>query len=374
MAVWLVNAGLHSQYEAQFFQEARIYLVLDFLHGDDFTDTPDYAGIRKYLLEKFDGADDKDLANLSDMVFEFVLGMNSKDYVLMPRKTAGTLAIGEITSPYGFDPNAESPFTQLRDVRWLATEVPSTSFNSSVQQYLTYPQLITQIKVSDAAHQIQRALGRPPEVVLVPEISASSQIRLKPPAPEETQFNPPAPAPAPAPAIGIQIPAPSRGFDHSGETLEAMALNAVRAPFEAALESMGIEALIRDILKAGGLTTIPLEERDSSGLFMVAAGAFGLDRPKTCVRVHPLQQECDALAFSQFFGTMQGFQADQGLLVSWRGFHPQVQIDARAQGARIRLWDQSDIISQFLSLYPSMSVRWRQSIRLKNIWIPDEMS
>jgi predicted Mrr-cat superfamily restriction endonuclease len=71
---------------------------------------------------------------------------------------------------------------------------------------------------------------------------------------------------------------------------------------------------------------------------------------------------------------MQGFQADQGLLVSWRGFHPQVQIDARAQGARIRLWDQSDIISQFLSLYPSMSVRWRQSIRLKNIWIPDEMN
>lgn len=368
MAVWLVNAGLHGQYEAEFFQDARIYLVLDFLHGDDFTDTLDYSGIRKYLLEKFDGAEDKDLANLSDMVFEFVLGMNSKDYVLMPRKTAGTLAIGEITSPYGFDPNAESPFTQLRDVRWLATEVPSTSFNSSVQQYLTYPQLITQIKVSDVAHQIQRALGRPPEVVLVPEISASSRIQPKPPAPEEIQFNPP------VPAIEIQIPAPSRGIDHSGETLDAVVLNAVRALLEDALESLGIEALIRDILKAGGLTTIPLEERDSSGLFMVAAGAFGLDRPKTCVRVHPLQQECDALAFSQFFGTMQGFQADQGLLVSWRGFHPQVQIDARAQGARIRLWDQTDIISQFLSLYPSMSDRWRQSIRLKNIWIPDEMN
>ena len=383
MAVWLVRAGEDARYEARFFKDHRVYLTTDGLAGEDFTEIPDYAGIRKVLLGRFEGRDDIDIGTLADVVFEFVMTMATRDFVITPRQSPDTLAIGLVVSPYCFDPAAASPYSHLHDVRWLALDIPTTAFNDEFQRYLTLPAPVAQIKVSNAIAQVKNLISPQPEIRLEPQVTATTTLRDQQPATPPVK---PVPSPVaavsaphvpespakPTPPVGRTVPeAPA---SHAGDcVLESLGLDAISHVMAEDIERHGLTDLIRATLKAGGMTIIPLDDDRDASLFMAASGAFGLDRPTTCVRVHPADTVCDALAFSQFFGAVQGHQSEQGLLVSWSGFDPQVLHDATAAGSRIRLWTRKDIVGHFLDHYASIESCIQQRLPLKRIWIPSHL-
>ena len=70
----------------------------------------------------------------------------------------------------------------------------------------------------------------------------------------------------------------------------------------------------------------------------------------------------------QLIGTMQNFQADQGLLVSWGGFKSSVDKEKALQFFRVRLWDQQELINQILMNYTELDEDLRVELPLKRIW------
>ena len=70
----------------------------------------------------------------------------------------------------------------------------------------------------------------------------------------------------------------------------------------------------------------------------------------------------------QLVGTMQDVQADQGLLVCWGGFKPTIKREASRLFFKVRLWDQNDLIDQFLANYDKLDEDLRAELPLKRIW------
>lgn len=377
MAVWLVRAGEDSRYEERFFRDHRVYLTCDGLAGEDFTEISDYAGIRKVLLGRFEGRGDSEIGGLADLVFEFVMSMTPRDFVITPRRSSNTLAIGQIISPYGFDPASESPFCHLHDVNWLALDVPAAAFNAEFLSCLSVSAPLAQVKVSNATAQVQKVVAPQPQIRLEPQVMASTTLREKSPAPAGT---PATVAEASIPSVRdvaaksvlpTTSAASEKPVSQAGNcVLEGLGFEAIGYVIAEDIEKHGLTDLIRATLKAGGLTILPLDDDGDESLFMVASGSFGLERPNTCVRVHPADAICDTLAFGQFCGAIQGHQSEQGLLVSWSGFDPQVLLDVKALGPRVRLWTRKDIVGHLLDHYLSIDGRIQQRIPLKRIWIP----
>ena len=382
MAVWLVRAGEHSQFDEKFINDQRVYLTCKGVSDEDFTEISDYSGIRKLLLTRLQGGDDFEIASLSDVVFEFVMSMATHDLVITPLRTSNSLAIGEIVSPYGFDPTAEPPFNHLRDVKWIAMDIPTQSFSAEIQTYLNMTAPVVQIKVSNAAAQVQKIVSPQQEFRLEPHISASTIIREKN-DPTKSTPSPTKMAPSDNPPIRVSESKPVSGVTQTVSDLRAV------EPDECLLESLGIQAItqvigedfarngphnvVRAILEAGGLTIISQNMESDSSLFTAAPGSFGLDRPITCVWVPPANTTCDALSFSQFLGRMQANQCDQGLIVAWSGFESQAIHGADALATKVRLWNQQDIVKNFVGHYAALGSNIQQRIPLKRIWIPSSL-
>ena len=65
---------------------------------------------------------------------------------------------------------------------------------------------------------------------------------------------------------------------------------------------------------------------------------------------------------------MSNVSAEQGLLVCWGGFKKTVK-DVTAQNFfRVRLWDQNDLLDQFLAHYDRFDDDLKASVPLKRVW------
>lgn len=378
MAVWVVRAGESPEHEERFFKDHRIYLCMDGVLGDDFTELSDYAGFRKVISNRYEESEDIHIGEMTDAIFEFVMAMRTKDLVIVPRRSSDVLAIGEVASPYGFDPAAPSPFCHLRDVRWLSLNTPRSAFSSEIQGYLARSAALTQIKASSATQEVREVLGLRNEVVLEPMITASANVKeryVTPAAPSQSQGESPNSPLQNAIATSFSSLNDPEHKALTGPSApcvsEKLCIEAITEMVAQDVAKSGVIPLIIAILEAGGMTVDPLDDVDDMALFTALPGTFGLGGPVTCVYVQPWDTIFNSMALSRFFGILQGNQAEQGLLISWSGFEPQVLRDTKKLGSKIRLWSQGDIVGHFLDQYTALDGRLQQRIPLKRVWIPD---
>jgi restriction system protein len=93
------------------------------------------------------------------------------------------------------------------------------------------------------------------------------------------------------------------------------------------------------------------------------------------VQVKSHDDAVDHPTLSQLLGTMQSVGAEQGLLVSWGGFRSSVERVTAQNFFRVRLWNQTELISQVLEHYDRLDEEIRAELPLKRIWTvaaPDE--
>ena len=74
------------------------------------------------------------------------------------------------------------------------------------------------------------------------------------------------------------------------------------------------------------------------------------------------------MVLDQLVGTMQHVGADQGLLVWWGGFKTTVKHELPHLFFKVRLWEQNDLIDEFLANYDKFDEDRRADIPLKRIW------
>lgn len=338
MALWLVRAGKYGEHEPRFFEDNRIYLTWGGLEATNLSSAVTYDDIKSLMLRHFSAEPIRRVGNWSGQVWAFTLAMQPGDYVVVPRKSNGTVAIGEVKSGYTFKPDAEGKYGHFRDVRWINTDVPRSAFDQDLLYSLGAIMTICQIQRNDAEKRV-KAL-------------ANGQAQST----------------RPTDTVALAVP---EAFDEEAAEidLEQLSRDAIAKLIIQKFKGHGMARLVEAVLKAQGFTTHLSPEGPDKGIDILAAGGpFGFDHPRICVQVKSGNTPADRPEFTQLIGAMQSVNADQGLFVSWSGFKTTVLREVPVQFFKVRLWNQDDLIAQLLANYSKLDEDIRLELPLKQIW------
>ncbi|MFA7107403.1 MAG: restriction endonuclease, partial [Candidatus Izemoplasmatales bacterium] len=139
---------------------------------------------------------------------------------------------------------------------------------------------------------------------------------------------------------------------------------------ERKLKGYPLQSLIAGILQAKGYHTfVPGEGADEGVDILAGKGELGFLDPLICVQVKSTDSPVDRATLDQLIGTMNNFNANNGILVSWSGFKHSVEKVRAKQFFKVRLWNQIDVIKELFENYNNLSEEIKNMVPLKRIWI-----
>lgn len=338
MALWLVRAGAHGEYEKKFLEEGRIYLTWGGL-AHDLGALNDRAALRAIFEKVYPNAAAGLVRNNIGQIWAFVKGIQPGDWIVLPSKHKPAIHIAEVMGDYAFVPEAGDPFFHYRVVKWLAHDIPRSNFDQDLLYSFGAFMTVCQISRNDAEARV-RAMAKKGWKTSAPgSISAA-------------------------------------GKDESVEANSGLADLALAARDQIAkfittrFKGHGLARLVDAVLRAQGYVTYLSAEGPDKGIDILAALApMGFGEPRICVQVKSGDAPLDRPTLDQLVGVMQNVQASNGLLVSWGGFKSSIDKEEAIQFFRVRLWDQDDVIDQVLAHYDKLDEDMRTDLPLKRIWI-----
>ena len=162
MAIWLVRAGKHAEYELKFLQEKRIYVTWDKLDVD-LKKLSDQSELTIELTKRYSDAKVMAIANWIGQIWPFAHEMKISDLVIVPLKKQRAFQIGEITGDYHFEKKGPSPYFHWRSVKWISENVPRTNFGKDLLFALGNPRTICRIQSHNAETRLdsmRKNIGR----------------------------------------------------------------------------------------------------------------------------------------------------------------------------------------------------------------------
>lgn len=340
MALWLNRSGRHCEHESKFLDEGRIYLTWDGLDRD-LSGVSSRDELQDILKDVYPNASEGRRRQNSGQIWGFVKRMSKGDWVAMPSKRK-TIHIGEITGVYTFDRKADNPYYHYRTVKWIETDIPRTNFEQDLLYSLGAFSTICQIKRNDAEARVR---------AMKTNSWKSVGVKAKP-------------------AVGVSDDEVATDEESAAEfDLEQIARDQIARTIYAQFKGHGLEALVEAILKAQGFTTHHTNKGADGGIDILAApDTLGFGQPRICVQVKSQDSPLERPVLDQLVGTMQHVGAEQGLLVCWGGFKKTIMAELPRLFFKVRLWDQNDLIDQFLTFYDKLDEDLRAEIPLKRVW------
>ena len=337
MSLWLIRAGRAGELEDRFLNENRIYLTWGGLNRD-LRKPVDREELKELLTEVYPEAKKNKIRNHAGQIWGFARKMAIGDWVALPSKKKASIHIGEITSDYQFDANAENPMYHWRDVRWLETDIPRNKFDQDILYSLGAFMTVCQIKRNDA------------------------EARIKAMAANQWQ--------SVAPSIEIDEEASEETVESSGQyDIERLARDQITKYLTQKFQGHDLATIVEEILKAKGYETFKSPPGPDKGVDILAAtGSLGFGDPKLCVQVKSGDTPIDRPTLDQLIGTMRNFRADHGLLVSWGGFKSSVIKEEAHQFFQVRLWDSDAVIEELLNVYDKLDDDLKAEIPMKRVW------
>ena len=340
MALWLVRSGKHGEHLGRFFADGRIYLTWSTAADTSLAAAKDFAGMRKIVREISPEDSPAKVGNTTGQFWAFVLGMKKGDLVITPDKSKPTIAIGEVTGDYVYDPSGEPLNRHFRTVKWLNQGVPRSNFDQDLLYSFGAIMTVCEVRRNNAEQRVRGMANAGWKAVPI-----SAQLKTKKAddvAPEDS----------------------GAGID-----LERLARDQIAKHIIAKFQGHGMARLIDAILKAQGYTTYLSPEGPDKGIDILAAqGALGFGDPRLCVQVKSGDSPVDLATLNQLIGAMQNVHAQHGLLVSWGGFKSSVEREIPTQFFRVRTWDQDTIIDELLRNYDKLDAELRTELPFKRIW------
>lgn len=268
--------------------------------------------------------------------------MESGDWVLIPSKAKSAIHVAEITGGYAFHPDAPVPFFHTRNVKWIANDLPRSSFDQDILNSLGAIQTICEIHRNDSEKRIREMAKSGWKATGVPKITV----------------------PGTGSGNGGTEPDVVSEID-----LEALARDAIAKLIGRKFRNHDLSRLVDAILRAQGYATYLSPPGPDKGVDILAAPEpLGFGQPRICVQVKSEDKPIERAVLDQLIGTMQNFHADQGLLVSWGGFKSSIDREIPAQFFRVRLWDQKSLIDEILAHYDKLDEEICTELPLKRIW------
>ncbi len=336
MAVWLIRAGLHGEYEQKFLQEKRVYVTWPRL-SVNLDVMPDRDGFYRVMSQTYPGASHAQLMSNVSQVWPFAHDMKKGDLVLMPLTSKPAITIGEVTGPYRFEHAAQDPFYHWRSVSWLAEAVPRSYFGRDLLVTFASSRTICRVHRNNAEERLaaMRATDWKPE-----SLSA---------------------------AVG-HIDSIS---DETSESLnlEAVGCDQIARLIAARFPGRGLTRLVEALLKARGYTTcLYPDNQDGDIAILAATGHLGFAAPRLCVAVRFDDTPVDRPAIDKLLDTATKFGAQEGLFVSWRGFSSTLEKELKAIFFQLRLWSQKELLDELFATYDGLDADVKAELPLKRIW------
>jgi restriction system protein len=339
MAVWLIRAGSHGEYELKFIQEGRVYVTWDDLDVN-LGKLADRSELTDALSQRYPDTKPKAIANWVSQIWPFAHEIKKSDLVVLPLKTQRAIQIGEVTGDYHFEPDGPSPFFHWRPVKWIAEAVPRANFGKDLLNTFGAFMTICRVQRNNAEARIaaMRANGWKPE-----SIAAVTK----------------------APVVGGDESAP----ETEDTDLEEAARDQIAQLITARFKGHGLTRLVEGILKAQGYITYRSAEGADGGADILAgAGPLGFGAPRLCVEVKSESSPIDRPTVDKLLGAVTKFGAQEGLFVSWSGFKTNVQKELAASFFRVRLWTQKELLEALFAHYDNLDDDLKAELPLKRIW------
>lgn len=340
MAVWLVRAGAHGEFELKFTEEGRVYVTWDNLDAD-MSKMSDRAELADVMADRYPNEKPKAITNWVSQVWPFAHEMKKGDLVVLPLKTQRVVQIGEIAGDYHFEPDGPSPFYHWRPVKWIAEGVPRSHFGKDLLNSFGAFLTICRIQRNNAEPRLKamRENGWKPERVA--SITA-------------------------VPSVAIDdVPEVAKDTD-----LEELARDQIARLIAARFKGHGLTRLVESILQAEGYTTYRSPEGADGGADILAgAGPLGFGSPQLCVEVKSEDTPIDRPTVDKLLGAVSKFGAQEGLFVSWSGFKSNVRKELAPSFFKVRLWSQNELLEALFSNYDRLDDELKAELPLKRFWM-----
>lgn len=339
MAVWLMRAGSHGEFELKFLGDNSIYVTWDELNVD-LSKLKDRSQLNKEMTTRYPESKPKAILNWVSQVWPFAHEMKKGDIVILPLKTQRAIQVGEITGDYSFHQDGPNPFFHSRSVKWIGDAIPRANFGRDLLDSFGAFMTICRITRNNAESRIlaMRSDGWKQEKVsnITKATSASA-----------TQDEEP---------VSVD--------------LEEAASDQIAQLISARFKGHGLTRLVDAILRAQGYVTYQAPEGADGGADILAgAGPLGFGHPRLCVEVKSEDSPIDRPTVDKLLGAVTKFGADEGLFVAWGGFKGTVQKELAASFFRVRLWTQKELLEAFFEYYEKLDEDIKAELPIKRIWI-----
>lgn len=343
MGLWLFRAGSAGEYENKFLDDRKVYLTWDNLDVDlrGFNDKKE---LYDYLINDYGVNKKRRAINWGTQIWPIANDMGIGDWVILPSKLKSSIHIGKIISDYVFDIENGSPYYHYREVDWFATDIPRSNFDQDILYSLGAFLTVCRIRRNNAEKRIK-------------QMADNNWISTNP-------------------NTDLDIDLDDNGTLDSEVDLEQYANDSIAKYLIRKFKGHGMARIIESILQAKGYSTYRSPEGPDKGVDILASqGPLGFESPRLCVQVKTSDTPVDRPTLDQLIGTMNNFNADHGLLVSWGGFKTSIDKEIPNQYFKVRLWDQKSIILELLANYDKLNEDIKAEIPLKRIWtiaMPDD--
>lgn len=332
MAIWLVRAGSHGEYERKFIADSKVYVTADSLDVN-LKGLASRSDLVTVMTQRYPDAKTKTVINWAGQAWPFAHDMKKGDLVVMPLKTQPAINIGEITGDYQFEPEGPNPFYHWRQVKWIGEAIPRANFAQDLLYSFGAFLTICRIQRNNAEERIvaMRKDGWKAET--------SSAIIKE-----------------------------GDGLDQN-TNLEELAQDQIAKLIAAKFKGHGLTRLVEGILNAQGYTTYRSPEGADGGADILAgSGPLGFGTPRLCVEVKSEATPIDRPTVDKLIGAISKFQAGEGLFVAWGGFKSNVQKELAASFFKVRLWSQKELLEQLFAVYDRLDDDLKAELPLKRIW------
>lgn len=337
--VYLVRAGkLGEDEEAALDGQSAI---IGFRKVPSLEHAKDYDAIYGEVRSHLPDAKPRALSNLARQLWTFAIGMREGDIVVMPRKLTSQIALGRVAGPYRYQ-NLGTENRHTRPVQWVRSDVPRTAFEQDLLHSFGAFMTVCNISRNDAVKRI--------EAVLTGKTDPGPS--LAPIKPKQTD--------------ATQVIQETEELPDLGQ----MAHDQIVAHIQSRFAGHALATVVDAVLKADGWVTKVSPPGADGGVDVLGGrGPLGLDGPRLCVQVKSQNSPADVTVYRTLQGTMQTFNAEQGLLVCWGGFNKAVRTEARQGHFSVRLWDSTDLVGAIYRTYERLPAEIQAELPLKRVWM-----
>ncbi len=300
------------------------------------------------LRQVYPEASDGRIRQHSGQIWSFAKRIDVGDWFVVPSKQGPTVHIGEITSEYRFLADAPEPYWHQRAVKWMAQDVPRSSFDQDILYSLGAFTSICQVKRNNAEERV-RAMSQ----------NGWKAQPLRATTPPHTK------------ADDDDTDSDDSSQDRSLRLdLDEVAREEIAAHVLAKFKGYEMARLVEAILRAQGYTVHRPSEGPDHGIDLLAApDNLGFGGPRICVQVKSQETPLDRPTLDQLIGTMSNVQADRGLLVCWGGFKSSVLREKSRLFFKVRFWDRDGLLMEIFRHYDKLPEEIRAEIPLKRTWM-----